>query len=55
MLGVVCVHVFVVGVADVVPLTVAVMLVVWVVIGPCCDLLPEMFLPRGLPLELLIW
>ena len=55
VLGIVCVYVLVVGVADVVALTVVAMLVVWVVVGPHHDLLPEMFLPRGLPPELLIW
>ena len=48
---VVCVDLLVVAVVW----TVAVMLVVWVAVGPHLDLLPEMFSPRGLPLELVIW
>ena len=54
VLGVVHVPAFVAWVADLVILTVAAMLIVWGVVGPPCDWQPEMFLPRGLPLELLV-
>ena len=36
-------------------LTAVVVLLDWAAAGPHHDLLPGMFLPRGLPLELLIW
>ena len=55
VLCVVCGPVSVVGVADMVILTVVAMLIVWVVVGPPHDLQPEMILPRGLPLELIVW
>ena len=53
------VDVIVVGVVDMIVVwvipTVTAMLVAWAAAGSCCDLLPEMFSPRGLPLDLLIW
>ena len=55
VLGVVCGPAIVVWVADVVIPTVLVMIFAWAVGGPPCDWQPEMFLPRGLSLELLVW
>ena len=43
------------GVVVRVVLTVVAALVVWAAVGPHCDLLPKMFSPRGLPLELLTY